>query len=75
MWGLIYPSWVNNPFGIFTDIASEEPLIIVLAMMASSREDSPRRPRIIIHDPEAERVEVEEEIDNSLPMKPNLRTL
>lgn len=64
-------------------VTSEEPLTIVSAMMNSCREGSPRRPGIIVYDPEAARakllqdggvVEAEagEDINNSPPMRLNL---
>lgn len=55
--GLIYPPWEKNPFGNMTGITSEEPLIIVFAMMAFPQKGSPGRPEIIIHDLEIMRAQ------------------
>lgn len=55
--GLAYLLWAKNPFSILTGMTSEEPLLLVSTVIASSQEGSPRSPKIMIHDLEAPRAQ------------------
>lgn len=45
---LTYPLWAKNSFSVLTRMTSDEPLMTVSMMMASSREGFSKRPRIIM---------------------------
>lgn len=43
---MTYPLCEKNPFSVLTEMTSDEPLIRVLTIMASSWEGSPKRSRL-----------------------------